>query len=139
MQKHPWRPIVNVPVLLTAIILPLFVSGCASFGWSSDVKPIEIQKRAVERTPLRLVDPAPVRGRELEWIIITPENAESVWQRLRESNTDMVLFALTDDGYETLSLTMAELRNFIAQQRAILGRYREYYEPLAADDQKKSP
>jgi hypothetical protein len=93
----------------------------------------------VERTPLRLVDPAPVRGRELEWIIITPENAESVWQRLRESNTDMVLFALTDDGYETLSLTMAELRNFIAQQRAILGRYREYYEPLAADDQKKSP
>jgi hypothetical protein len=26
---------------------------------------------------------------------------------------------LTDDGYEMLALTMAELRNFIAQQRAI--------------------
>jgi hypothetical protein len=85
---------------------------------------VEIQKRAVERTPLRLPDPAPLRPRELEWIIITPDNAESVWQRLRDSNTDMVLFALTDDGYETLSLTMAELRNFISQQRAITTKYR---------------
>jgi hypothetical protein len=129
---------VNVPVLLTAIILPLFVSGCASFGWRSDVKPLEVQKRAVERTPLRLPDPAPVRARELEWIIITPDTAESVWQRLRDSNTDMVLFALTDDGYETLSMTMAELRNFIAQQRAITTKYREYYETAPpADDVKR--
>ncbi len=119
----------NVPALLTAITLPLLVSGCGSFGWKSDVQPLEVQKRAVERTPLRLPDPAPLQARELEWIIVTPENAESVWQRLRDSNTDVVVFALTDDGYETLALTMAELRNFIAQQRAILNRYREYYEP----------
>jgi hypothetical protein len=129
---------VNVPALLTAITLPLFVSGCASFGWRSDVQPVEIQKRAVERTPLRLADPAPVQARELEWIIVTPDNAESVWQRLRESNTDVVVFALTDDGYETLALTMAELRNFIAQQRAILGRYRDYYEPKKTESDAKS-
>jgi hypothetical protein len=95
-----------------------------------------VQKRAVERTPLRLPDPAPVQARELEWIIVTPENAESVWQRLRDSNTDVVVFALTDDGYETLALTMAELRNFIAQQRSILGKYREYYEPAPPPDKK---
>lgn len=130
----------NVPALLTAITLPLFVSGCASFGWQSDVKPIDIQKRAVERTSLKLPDPPPVQARELEWIIITPENAEQTWQRLRESNTDVVLFGLTDDGYEMLALTMAELRNFIAQQRAILGRYREYYEPKKPDtDNKPTP
>jgi len=128
---------VNVPVLLTAITLPLFVSGCASFGWRSDVQPLEVQKRAVERTPLRIPDPAPVQARELEWIIITPENAESVWLRLRDSNTDVVLFALTDDGYETLALTMAELRNFVAQQRAITRRYREYYETSPPVDEAK--
>jgi len=130
---------VNVPALLTAITLPLLVSGCGSFGWRSDVQPLEVQKRAVERTPLRLPDPAPLQARELEWIIVTPENAESVWQRLRDSNTDVVVFALTDDGYETLALTMAELRNFVAQQHAILGRYRQYYEPApppAQDAQK---
>lgn len=120
----------NVPVLLTAITLPLFVSGCASFGWRSDVKPVEIQTKAVERTPLRLPDPTPLQARPIEWIIITPDNAEAVWNQLRESNTDLVLFALTDDGYEVLSLTMAEIRNFMAQQRGIIMRYRDYYEPV---------
>jgi hypothetical protein len=128
---------VNVPALLTAITLPLFVSGCAGFGWKSDVQPLEVHKRAVERTPLKLSDPAPLQARELEWIVITPENAETVWQRLRDSNTDVVLFALTDDGYETLALTMAELRNFVAQQRAILRRYREYYETTPPPESAK--
>jgi len=91
----------------------------------------------VERTPLNLPDPAPPRAREMEWIIITPDNAAATWQRLRDANTDVVLFALTDDGYETLALTMAELRNFIAQQRGIILKYREYYEPKKADEAAK--
>ena len=129
----------NVRTLLIATTLPLVLSGCGSFGWKG-VEPIEIQKRAVERTPLNLPDPAPPRARELEWIIVTPENAQAVWQRLRDANTDVVVFALTDDGYETLALTMAELRNFIAQQRAIIIKYREYYEPKKADaDPKTQP
>jgi hypothetical protein len=114
---------------LTAITLPLFVSGCASFGWRSDVKPIEIQTKAVERTPLNLRMPEPLQARELEWVIVTPENAEQVWSKLKENNTDLVLFAITDDGYETLSLNIAALRNHIAQQRAIILKYKEYYEP----------
>lgn len=117
----------NVQILLIAITLPLVLNGCGSFGWRG-VEPIEIQKRAVERTPLNLPDPTPPRAREIEWIIVTPENAPAVWQRLRDANTDVVVFALTDDGYETLALTMVELRNFIAQQRGIILKYREYYE-----------
>ena len=121
----------NVRHLLTAIILLPLISGCASFSLFGDksVKPIEIKTKAVERTKLNLKDPAPFKGRELNWIIITPENAEEVWKKLKESNTDVVLFAVTDDGYEQLALTMAELRNLIAQQRAIIIKYKEYYEP----------
>jgi hypothetical protein len=98
------------------------------FGDKS-VKPIEIKTKAVERTPLKLKEPSAFKGRELDWIVITPENAEEVWKKLKESNTDVVLFAVTDDGYEQLALTMAELRNLIAQQRAIIIKYKEYYEP----------
>jgi len=126
---------VNVRHLLIATTLPL-ISGCASFGWTSSVKPIEVQTKAVERTRLNLADPAPLKGRELNWVIITPENAEEVWKKLKESNTDVVLFAITDDGYEQLALTMAELRNFIAQQRAIIVKYKEYYEPPKTPDSK---
>ncbi len=130
----------NVRALLTAITLPLLVSGCASFGnlfGGTTVKPVEIQTRAVERTPLNLKQPEPLKARDLEWIVITPETAEAAWKKLKDSNTDVVVFALTDDGYETLALTMAELRNIIAQQRAIILKYKEYYEPGKPDQPAK--
>jgi hypothetical protein len=95
-----------------------------------------VQTKAVERTRLNLADPAPLKGRELNWIVVTPENAEEVWKKLKEENTDLVLFAITDDGYEQLALSMAELRNFIAQQRAIIVKYKEYYEPPKTPDSK---
>lgn len=122
----------NVRHLLIAITLPLLISGCASFGslfGGEKVKPIEVKTKAVERTRLNLKDPAPLKARELNWIVITPENAEEVWKKLKDENTDLVLFAVTDDGYEQLALTMAELRNLIAQQRTIILKYKEYYEP----------
>jgi hypothetical protein len=115
---------------LIAITLPLLVSGCSFLPkWGSDVKPIEVQKKAVERTQLKLNDPTPVVAREIKWVIITPENAEEVFKKLKEQNADLVLFGLTDDGYEQLALSMAEIRNYIASQKAIIVKYREYYEP----------
>jgi hypothetical protein len=120
---------VNVQTLSIAILLPLLISGCSVFNWGERVKPIEIQTKAVERTPLNLSDPNPLKGRAVEWIVVTPENVDQVWERLREKKVDLVLFAITDDGYEELSISMSELRNFIAQQRSIILKYKEYYEP----------
>lgn len=122
----------NVRLLLIVTTLSLFVSGCASFGnllGGSTVKPVEIKAKAVERTPLNLSDPTPLQGRELEWIVVTPDNVEEIWKRLKDKNVDLVLFAITDEGYETLATSMAEIRNHIAQQRSIIIKYREYYEP----------
>jgi hypothetical protein len=69
--------------------------------------------------------------------LITPANAEKVFSELKEKNVDLVLFGLTDDGYESLSVTMAELRNYIAAQRQIIIKYREYYEPAAPAQEGK--
>jgi predicted transcriptional regulator len=55
---------------------------------------------------------------------------------LKEKNSNLVLFAITDDGYEKLSVTMAELRNYIAEQRSVVAKYREYYEPPKNNDVK---
>lgn len=88
-----------------------------------------MQTKAVERTRLNLKDPAALTPRTMDWIIITPDNAEEVWAKLKESGNDVVLIALTDDGYESLAVTMAEIRNYIAQQRSIIIKYKEYYEP----------
>ena len=80
--------------------------------------------------------PPPIKARELQWFVVTPENIEQVWKRLEEEKVDLVLFALTDDGYQELAMTMAELRNHIANQRAIIIKYKEYYEPPKTPDSK---
>lgn len=122
--------------ILSILTIPLLISGCSVFSWGERVKPIEIQTKAVERTPLNLPEPTPLRGRAVEWIVVTPENIDQVWERLREKKVDLVLFAITDDGYEELALSMAELRNFIAQQRSIIIKYKEYYEPSKVTNSK---
>lgn len=120
---------------ILAVIVAVALQGCAMFGWES-VKPIEIQKKAQERTPLSLPDPAPLKPRVPNWIVVTPENQAQVFNELKSQNTDQVLFALTDDGYEELATNTAEQRNFIAQLREILRRYREYYEPPKTEKSK---
>ena len=80
--------------------------------------------------------PPPLKARGMDWFVVTPENIEEVWAKLREKNVDLVVFALTDDGYQELAMTMAEVRNYIATQRAIIVKYKEYYEPNKTPDTK---
>ena len=119
----------SVQALLILTTL-LSISGCSILPkWGSDVKPITIKTEEVARTPLKLADPAPLKMREVPWIVITPENADAVWKKLKEENKDVVLIALTDDGYQQLALNIAEIKNILAQQKSIIVKYKEYYEP----------
>jgi len=121
---------VNVRPLLILLTIPL-ISGCSILSglFGKDVEPIVIQKKANERTRLNLSELPPLTSRTPTWIIVTPDNVNSVWKDLKDKNTDVVLFALTDNGYEELALNIAELRNFINSQRQIIIKYKQYYEP----------
>jgi hypothetical protein len=63
----------------------------------------------------------------VDWFIVTPENIEDVFKRLEEQKTDVVLFGITDDGYKSLSLNLAQIRQLLLQQQAIITAYKEYY------------
>lgn len=109
----------------------LSLQGCMTLGnlFGEKVKPIEVQTKAVERTRLNLPDPKPLKPSTPKWYVVTPDNIEEVWKELKDNHTDVVLFAVTDEGYEQLAITMAELRNYIKSQKAIIIKYKEYYEP----------
>ena len=117
----------SVRHLLILLTIPL-ISGCSLFNLGS-VEPVTINKKAVERTRLDLTEPKVLQLKTPQWFIITPENSDEVWKKLKEDGADLVLFALTDDGYEELAVNIAELRSLIAQQRSIIIKYKEYYEP----------
>jgi hypothetical protein len=121
--------------LMTMAVLVLALPGCAVLPniWGKSTEPVVIKKEEVARTPLNLPDPGALKTTPVTWIVVTPENINRVWEELRNKKADLVLFALTDDGYEQLSIDFAQIRNFIEQQRQVIVEYRRYYEPAKPD------
>lgn len=104
-------------VLLTSIF---FLSACSRTPEVEAPPPVEV--RTVQDTP-----PAPIvpdvdrlNLRTVNWRVITPENIEEVFESLTR---DVVLFAITSDGYEALSLNLSDLRAMIQQQQRIIAIY----------------
>ena len=122
------KSILNVLVWLT--LTTFLVSSCSS------VKQLEIFKTEVPRAKLDLPDPESPRIQDLNWVIITSENAEEVFAKLKEQNIDPVLFGLTDDDYEILAVNFAQIRAYMIKQKMTLQQYREYYESTAEDTDK---
>ena len=109
----------TLPILLISLTL---ISGCSS------VKDLQIFTKEIERTPLNLDAPKPLTMDKLNWIIITEENYKEVFDKLKKHNKSVVLFGLTDDGYETLAVNFAQVRKYIILNQNVLKKYKDYYE-----------
>ena len=119
LLRNP-KSILNVLVLL---ILTTFLTSCGTA-----VKQLEIFSVKEERQPLELPAPLTPKLEEIKWTIITSENAEEVFAKLKAGNVDPVLFGLTDEGYEALAKNFAQIRAYMLQQDEIIKSYKEYYE-----------
>jgi len=120
MLQRNLRSIQSVLILL---ILLMFLTSCSS------IKPLEVFNLEVKREPLNLDQPDIADFEDLDWYIITSDNAEEMFAKLKEKNLDPVLFGLTDDGYEALSKNFAQIRHYIQKQKLQLETYKNYYEP----------
>ena len=112
-------------VVLLLLALVLFLTGCSM---TPKVKEIAITTTAVEKLPLSLPNPQPLELQEVEWIIVTEENIEEVWQLLRDKNEGVALFALRHGDYERLALNIKDIRATIGEYVVVLKQYKEYYE-----------
>ena len=110
-------------IMLAVVVL--FLVGCSS---TPKVKEVAITTTAIEKLPLSLPNPQPLELQEVEWIIVTEENIEEVWQLLRDKNEGVALFALRHGDYERLALNIKDIRATIGEYVVVLKQYREYYE-----------
>ena len=110
-------------LLLSSVIL---LSGCALFR--EPVKQIETVKVEVSKPALNLPNPEPLALRDTSWIVVTRENAEQIFEELEAQGQPIALFALTADGYEALSINIADIKTFLGTQKEIIIQYRDYYE-----------
>ena len=104
------------------LTLTIFLTSC------SGVKELIIFKEEVPRAKLNLEKPTPLELENLQWIIITSENADEVFKKLEEKGIDPVLWGLTDKDFELLAKNFARIRNQLMVTNNLLDKYKEYYE-----------
>ena len=104
------------------LTLTIFLTSC------SGVKELSIFKEEVPRAKLNLEKPTPLQLENLQWIIITSENADEVFKKLEEQGIDPVLWGLTDKDFELLAKNFARIRNQLMVTNDLLDKYKEYYE-----------
>ena len=105
-------------------VLAVFLTSCGS-----SVQEIQVTTVEVSKTPLNLANPDPLKLQDVEWIIITKDNANEIFERIKSAGGEYALFAVEDTGYEKLQINFTDIRNKLAEQRQLLLAYREYYEP----------
>ena len=79
--------------------------------------------------PLNLELPPVETLEQVKLIIITSENQEEVFAKMKEQNIDPVIFGYSDEDWELVAKNNVRLRNTIVRLRAIIEAYKEYYEP----------
>jgi len=90
---------------------------------------IVIKTKLVEREPLGLEAPAPLRLKSPEWIIVTEVNLEELIEERKKNPDDFIAFySLDETGYKQLAINMQELLRLVQEQKLIIVKYKEYYE-----------
>lgn len=108
-------------VLGFGLVLAL-LSGCTSMP-----QKIEVSAKPVDKPELVLPNPEALNMKEVKWILITPENFEEKVAELSKNGRPVVFFALTDEGYENISMNFSSIRAYLQQQQAIIVAYENYY------------
>lgn len=101
----------------------LLVTAC-----SSRPDQVVVDTKPIERSPLVLPQADQFSSRDVKWIVVTPDNVQEVFDKLEADGKPIVIFALTEEGWENLTLNMADLLKLVQQQKAINIAYEEYYQ-----------
>lgn len=117
---------------LKVVILACAVTfvGCDTLP---KVRPIDITTDVREIETLHPPLPTSVTWQKVEWVVLTPDIMRELLAKVDSGeidDSDAVFAGLTSDHYENLSLNLADLKRYIADQKSIIVYYREIPEEL---------
>ena len=119
MLRNLHKSTMNVLILLT---LTISLSAC-----SRTPREIDYTPQPIDRPELILPVSDELRLSKIDWIIITPDNATEEFDKIKASGKPVVVYALTNSGYEALALDMAKILKKLSEQNAIIVAYEDYY------------
>ena len=116
----------RVAKLFGAAVLAALLAGCA--GTPAPTTAI-VQ---IEKPTMMLPNVDQVRLKDVEWNVITRDakpgtagHIDTVWKKTSKDR----LFAVSSNGYEDMSVNVAELTKVSRQLQAQVKAYKDYYQP----------
>jgi len=88
---------------------------------------IRVVTEPIQRPQLNLPTVDPYRPQNVDWVVITPENADSIFAELERQGVEQVVFGIDEDSYEALAINNQQALRTILQQQSQIDGYREYY------------
>ena len=104
---------------LKSLLCLILLSGCFASAPVVDV---------VEKTPLNLQDPPPIRLSPVTFIVVHDGNSKEVLQSMIDAQEEPVLFCLSGTGYKNSSVNIDLIRGHLEAQKKVTNKYRKYYE-----------
>ena len=110
------------------LISGILIAGALTLSGCSSIKKLDIFTMEVERQPLGLEKPEIRQLEKLKWIIITSENADEVFKKMKDEGIDPVVFGLSDKDFQLLAKNFAQIRAHMMKLNVMIDEYKDYYE-----------
>ena len=116
--------------LVTLVVL-LMISACSSFREKEIVTvPTVVEKVEIPAPTIQIVNrPDPVKMKDADIVVVTENNLEDVINRIKGTQGEFVLYAMTASSSESLALNFEEIKRFIEEQNQIILYYEKAVTP----------
>ena len=110
---------------MALLIAPLIVTACSRSSEKEIVTvPTVVETPKIELPQIRIVSrPSPIKMKNSDIIVVTESNLEEVINRVKNTQGEFVLYAMTAQSFESLALNLEQIKQFIETQNQIILYY----------------
>ena len=110
---------------MALLIASLTVNACSRSSEKEIVTvPTVVETPKIELPQIRIVSrPSPIKMKNSDIIVVTESNLEEVINRVKNTQGEFVLYAMTAQSFESLALNFEQIKQFIETQNQIILYY----------------
>lgn len=112
---------------LGILLSSIFLGGCASFfPWTKQPEPkVVVETKVIKQNIPLQPKPRGIDPKDITWHVVTQENLQPFLDGIKQETGTVVFFAISVKDYERVSLTFADIKRYIEQQKLIIVYYEE--------------
>ena len=112
-------------LIISVLFFTLLLNACSKPEVAPEPIPVIVKTIEITRPAPIVPEVDQLNLRPINWVVITPENINDTFAKMKTG--EVVLFALTKDGYENLALNLSDVRSNIQQYKQIIAVYKAQF------------